>query len=169
MRSPAENAELVDYPLFYRISVAGEDFTERFQGDESVTELRRRFPHQRPLYAASSAVKNGMRVLREDRTLTHVCSPAGLPGAFDARLSRDGAEVVYHPDLPEAAAMELVRKSAVGDGIDAYLDDGSVRFTERAHAALVKHIGYDCAVLRPDEIEARADELVERLNEKAVA
>lgn len=167
MRSDAPNSELETYPLWYRLYCAGEDVTARFQDDAFITELRQRFPFQRPLYAASSAVQNALRILRDDRTVSHVCSPGGLPGAFDARLGRDGAEVVWHSELPEPEAMELVRKCAEGDGIAGYDANGSVRFTERAHAALVKHLNYDCPVLKPDEVEERADELVARLNEAA--
>jgi hypothetical protein len=167
MRSDAKNEELAVYPMWYRVYCESQDVTDRFTGDEFTTELRRRFPHQRPLYAASSAVKNVVRIVRDDRSLTHVCSPGGLPGGFDCRLSRAGAEPVWHPELPEAEAMDLVRNAAVGDGIEAFEDDGSVRFTERAHRALKTYIGYDCPVLRPDEVEARADELVARLNEAA--
>ena len=60
-----------------------------------------------------------------------------------------------------------------GDGEGAaqlaagYEADGSARITERAHAALVKYMNYDCPVLRPAEVEERAEELVAKLNEAA--
>ena len=169
MRSPAKNEELVEYPWWFRVYVNGVDVTDKFTSDEFLTEWRAHFPHQRPLYAASSAAKNTLRILRDDPTLTHVVAPGGLPGAFDCRLTSKGAEPVWHPDLPETEAIALVKKAGEGDGIAGYDADGSARITERAHAALVKYMNYDCRVLRPDEIEDRAEELIARLNETAAA
>jgi hypothetical protein len=160
MRSPATLDELNEFPLWYRINCAGEDVTDRLAGNEFMAEVRRRFPYQRPLYAATSAAKNMLRILRDDHTITHVCSPGGLPGGFDARLTRNGAVPVWHADLPEAKAMKLVHHAATGDGIQEIAADGSVVFTKRANDALKKYIGYDCPVLRVDETEQRADELV---------
>lgn len=169
MRSPAKNDELQDYPWWFRVYAAGEDVTDEFRSDAFLTEWRAHFPHQRPLYAASSAAKNTLRILRDDPRITHVVAPGGLPGGVDCRLTSKGAVPVWHAELPEAKAMELLHKAAEGDGIAGYDADGSARITERAHAALVKYIGYDCPVLRPAEVEDRAEELVARLNETAKA
>lgn len=169
MRSPARNEELQDYPWWFKVYAAGVDVTDQFRSDEFLSEWRAHFPHQRPLYAASSAAKNTLRILRDDPTLTHVVAPGGLAGGVDCRLTSKGAEPVWHPEMPEDKAMELLRKAGEGDGIAGYDADGSARITERAHAALVKYIGYDCPVLRPAEVEDRAGELVARLNEAAKA
>lgn len=167
MRSPAQNDELETYPWWFKVYTAGVDVTDQFTSDAFLTEWRAHFPHQRPLYAASSAAKNTLRILRDDPTITHVVAPGGLAGGVDCRLTSKGAVPVWHPELPEAAALELLRKAGEGDGIASFDADGGARMTERAHAALVKYIGYDCLVMRPDEIEVRAEELVAKLNEAA--
>ncbi|MCB1387622.1 MAG: saccharopine dehydrogenase NADP-binding domain-containing protein [Rhodobacteraceae bacterium] len=167
MRSPAKNDELQTYPWWFKVYAAGVDVTDQFTSDEFLTEWRAHFPLQRPLYAASSAAKNTLRILRDDPTITHVVAPGGLAGGVDCRLTSAGAVPVWHPEMPEAKAMELLRKAGEGDGIAGYDADGSARITERAHAALVKYMNYDCPVLRPAEVEERAEELVAKLNEAA--
>lgn len=167
MRSPARNEELETYPWWFKVHAAGVDVTDQFTSDEFLTEWRAHFPLQRPLYAASSAAKNTLRILRDDPTITHVVAPGGLAGGVDCRLTSKGAVPVWHPEMPEDKAMALLRKAGEGDGIAGYDADGSARITERAHAALVKYMNYDCAVLRPSEVEDRAGELIAKLNEAA--
>ncbi|TAN34956.1 hypothetical protein EPN29_01175 [bacterium] len=153
----------VERPFRFRIHAHQVDVTADLDTRDFWAEVKGHYPHKRPLFAATSAAKNVLRILRDDRSLSHVSSPAGRGAGFDTRLGRKGAEVVLPPQMSEAEADALIAKAQAGDGIERIEAGGAVRFTDVAYEAMKGVLGYDCRVLAPDEIVGRADELVARL------
>lgn len=160
-----EVESLADYPFWLRVLVGGRDVTAELGGGALLAEAGRLLPKGRAIgpRTAESAVKNVLRFLRGDPTVTHVPGPAGLVGGYDVRLRRDGAEVVWPPGMSPEEAQRINERAQRGDGISRIGPGGLVEFTPAAREAMKEVLGYDCPVLRPDEAEARAEELKERL------
>lgn len=163
LREAGLQGELKQRPFWYRVVHNGDDVTARLNGDGLIDELKAVWPRQRAMMAASSVIKNVVRLLRDDPTVTHAAGPAGLGGGFDVRLGRAGVEVVLPAGLTMADALAIAANGQAGDGIAEIRDDGSVRFVPGSVDAMKRHLGYDCAILRLDEVEERAEELIARM------
>jgi hypothetical protein len=159
----ADDPEMQQRPMWYRIYDGAADVTKALDNDAYWADVRRIYPRQRPMFAATSAVQNTMRLMRDDRTLSHVTAPAGFPGGIDTRLGADGPLLVFPDDLTETEARALLTRAQQGDGIDGIDADGSVRMVPECAAVMREIVGYDCDVLRFAEVADRADELVQRL------
>ncbi|WP_143194066.1 hypothetical protein [Micromonospora sp. CB01531] len=159
----ADDPEFAERPMWYRILVGPDDVTETVTTDAYWADVRQRYPRTRPAFAATSAVKNASRLLRDDLTLSHVTGPGGLIGGVDARLGRSGVELVWPSGISEVEARQLLARAQQGDGIERIADDGAVHFTEGSAQAMRELMNYDCDVLQPDEVEQRAEELMSRI------
>jgi hypothetical protein len=91
-----------------------------------------------------------------------VAGPNGLPGAYPARFSADGVEVVL-PGISLQDAIDINEKGAQIDGVQEIRDDGTVVFMDENVEYMREVVGYDCKELKPEESEERARELAERL------
>ena len=92
-----------------------------------------------------------------------VPGPNGLPGAYPARVSAEGVEVV----LPGISLEEAITINEAGgriDGIEKIKDDGTVVFCDKNVEFMKEVVGYDCKELKLADCEERAKELGERLN-----
>jgi hypothetical protein len=148
--------------MWYRVYANSGDVTKML--DEAYwADVRRKYPRQRPMFAATSAVKNAVRLMRNDQTLSHVTAPAGFPGGVDTRLGGGEPQIVLPDELTEAEARALLAKAQQGDGIEEIAQDGSVRFVPECASVLREITGYDCDVLPFGDVQDRAAELVARL------
>jgi len=159
----ADAPEMAERPMFYRMYVGHDDVTAKLDEPGYWAEVRRLYPRQRPAFAATSAVQNAVRLMRDDLTTSHVTAPGGLIGGIDARIGRSGVEVVWPAELAESEALSLLAKAQQGDGIQSIAGNGDVHFVSESAAAMRELLGYDCDVLHFDEVEDRADELIARL------
>jgi len=113
---------------------------------------------------------NNVLAIYYDTRKTHVCVPGpnGLPGAYPARLSAEGAEVVL-PGITLREAIRINEEGAKIDGIEKIKDDGTVVFCDENVEYMRQVVGYDCKQLKLEESEERAQELnrnLKRLYEK---
>lgn len=162
MRSPSELSDLDTRMFYFRAFCRSYDVTDELMTDPAfLPAVRARYPYQRPRFAATSVVKNTLRMLRGDHVVSHVASPAALGGGMDARF----VGTSWHPVLPRGVTMADVEsiydKARKADGIDAIASDGTVTFTEKGNGAMVELLGFDCKVLHPAEVHDRAAELLE--------
>jgi len=160
-----QKESLADHPYWLRVMVGGADVTGELGAESLLTEAGRALPRGRAIMArtAASAVEKVRHLLRDSGGLSHAPGPAGLAGGYDVRLARSGARVVLPPGVSVQQARAMMERTQRGDGIESIRADGSVVFTRTAYEAMRDVLGYDCSVLRPDESEARADELRARL------
>jgi malate/lactate dehydrogenase len=168
----------LDGPFWMKIIVEGEDLTKRYP-NRKLKEM-----YHKAGYAASSQYEsapvdqmrtstsflNNVLAIYYDTRKTHVCVPGpnGLPGAFPARLSAEGAEVVL-PGISLAEAIRINEEGAKIDGIEKVEDDGTVVFVDENVEYMREVVGYHCKKLKPEESEERAKELnrgLKRLYEK---
>lgn len=156
---------LHERPFWLRVLYNGQDVTTDINPTELLVKSGRILPRGRAISVrtAESAVKNVMRLVRDDPTITHVAGPVGLIGGYDVRLSRNCVEVVLPANFSLEAAQEINAQAQRGDGIQAIEPSGSVIFTEKASQTMKEVLGYDCQKLNPEESEVRALELKERL------
>jgi hypothetical protein len=126
--------------------------------DERVRELFRaplalpvgRETHELTAAATAHAVR---ALLSEEPVATHAPAPAGRPGGYPVRVSRTSIELDLPDWLDEAAAVDLNERAARWDGIERIEPDGAIVFTE-------PFLGIER--VRPDEVDALADELEAR-------
>lgn len=164
MKSRSTEADLAERPFIFRVYCQQVDRTAELAADPTfIADVRQRYPYQRPRFAATSVAKNVMRMLRNDPTLSHVSSPGARGGGMDARFV-DGT---WTPVLPAGVTMAEVEacyaKARAGDGIVEIAADGAVRYSDGAYQAMKDLLKYDCAVLKPAEIEAQGNELLTRI------
>jgi hypothetical protein len=148
-------------PFFCKVLVLDRDLTDRYDLDDLVT----RWPSLHDWSTtsvfsafAASIVKNALGILRDTREYTHVTAPNGLPGAYPARLSAGGVEIVLPEELALEKAIEINTTGNRFDGIEEIRDDGTVVYTDEAYQAM-RELGYDCREVTFDALEARAEEL----------
>jgi hypothetical protein len=162
-----EVESLDDYPFWIRVTLRGEDVTDQLGGEKLVAEAARRMPRGRASAAtAESVVKNGLRLLRDDPTLTHAPGPIGHGGGFDVRLRRDDVEILWPDGVSRDEVNDMHLRAQRGDGIEEIAPGGIVTFTERAESTMRDVLGYECRVLNPEDFESRAEELSQRLRER---
>jgi malate/lactate dehydrogenase len=153
-------------PFFLKIFVNEEDVTNRFDIETLVSEIpkhaRRPEGAKGQYVVASSSVKNIMAIFNDSGEITHAPGPCGLPGGYLVRLNRKGAEVVLPKGLTLQEAVRINEEAQRYDGIEAILEDGTVRFTDKSWSTLKRLIGYDCKQMTIDESDERARELREK-------
>ncbi len=168
----------MDGPFWVKIIVDGEDFTSKYP-NKKLTEM-----YHKAGYAASAQLGSGLvdqmrtagsflknvLAIHYDTQKTHVCVPGpnGLPGAYPARLSAEGAKVVL-PGITLKEAIRINEEGARIDGIEKIKDDGTVVYLDENVEHMRQVVGYHCKELKLEESEERAKELnrnLKRLYEK---
>jgi len=152
-----------DVPYLLRVSVDGEDITDKL-------ELPRLFEEPVPVpegtgshpQVAASAAEIILGILEGKGHRTHAPGPNGLPGSYPVRLYRDHVELALPPDVSQEEAVRINEAAQRADGIEQIEADGSVVFTTKAVETLRRLLGYDCPRLSPTEQQPRAQELRER-------
>lgn len=153
-------------PYFLKIFVNQEDITNQFDIEMLVSEIpkhaRRPEGAAGQYVVAASSLKNIMEIYNDSGKITHAPGPQGLPGGYMVRLNRKGAEVVLPEGLTLDEAIRINEEAQKYDGIEAILEDGTVRYTDKSWSVLKELIGYDCKEMGVDESEERAKELREK-------
>ncbi|HDR9759525.1 TPA: hypothetical protein ACK3Q6_003200 [Burkholderia cepacia] len=152
--------------FWYRIRHRGDDVTETLTARGFKQVARRLCPHRSSVPAAVSAVRNTRRLLGEDVGRTVHCSaPHGLPGGFDVRFEGGRPSIALSDGITMDEARAVLHAAMQGDGIDAILDDGSVRMGASESDVMRRRFGYDCPVLRLNETLDRGRELLARFDD----
>jgi hypothetical protein len=159
---------LDDRPFWVSVLHNGMDLSAEFDPRALLVEAGRLLPRGRVMAVRTgeSAVKNILRLIRNDRTRTHACSPWGRSGGCDVRLSGDRPEVILPRHLTPEAAQQIERQGLMGDGIQAIEPSGRVIFTDQASTAMKELLGWDFPSLDPEDAAARAAESIERLEKQ---
>ena len=133
-------------------------------------EVRRLFRAPWPLpegrntheLSAAATAHTVRALLRDEPTATHAPAPNGLPGGYPVRLSRRGVDLDLPSQLSTEDAVVLNERAAAFDGIDRVERDGTIVFTGDVAAGTERLLGLRLARIRPDEVDAVADELAAR-------
>lgn len=148
-------------PHHLRITVDGDDFTNSYDLEEGLMRWPEPIDWGRisnfALFAAS-AVKNALALVAEHPIRTHVTSPNGLPGGYPARIGPEGVELDLPTTTDPDSARALNEAALVWDGISSVEQDGTVRYTDEAAAAMAS-LGYPYIEVTFDELEARSRQL----------
>jgi len=159
-----ENKSTGGHPYYLNVRYHGADVTTEVDPDESLRGGWPKIPslgkpqHGYPLAVASStAVISG--ILYDTHDITHVPGANGLPGGWPVKLQRDGVDVVVPPGAAENDLRDVNNAGLRGDGIEEIKTDGTIVFTEQSREAVRNALGYDCAVLAPEDLANRRSEI----------
>lgn len=161
-------------PFWLKIIVNGSDVSQQYPNDKIARMYEEAGFATTPQFGvavvdqmktASSFLNNILGIYFDSRKIHDaVPGPNGLPGAYPARVSAEGVEVVL-PGLSLEEAITINEQGAQIDGIQAIKDDGTIVFMDQNVEYMREVVGYDCKELKPEESEDRAKELGERLKE----
>jgi hypothetical protein len=156
--------------FWYQIRHRGEDVTEALNDRGFRQVMRGSCPHKSPVPAAVSAIRNTRLLLGEGAGRTVHCSaPNGLPGGFDVRFEGGRPMITLRDPMSMTQAHLVLHAAMQGDGIEAILEDGSVRMGSSESDAMRRMLGYDCPFLRLDESLDRGRELLARFDDYCAA
>jgi hypothetical protein len=147
---------------FLRIMVGDRDVTGQFDTDQLIKDLPPGLgaSHGDPV-VASSGVKNALAILHDKGLLTHTNGPQGLPGGYPVRVSAAGAEVFLPVGISLEEAVAINETAQRGDGIEGVEEDGTVIYTDEAVKIIKEVLDYDLRPLKFDELDQRAEELIQ--------
>ena len=158
-------------PYYLKIMVEDQDITAGFNIKDLAKEIpirAKRTPGgQINWIVAASAVKIILGILNDTNELSHAPGPEGLIGGYPVYLNKEGAKVFIPEGMTREKAIHINEEAQKWDGIDRIKDDGTVVFTDIAHATFKKLLGFDCKELKVSEIEDRAKELGTKFKEFA--
>lgn len=167
-----------DGPFWVKIIADGQDITKQYP-NQKLMEMYHKAGYAdsvqfegAPVDQMRTAVSflNNVLAIYYDTKKLQVCVPGpnGLPGAYPARLSAEGAEVVL-PGITLEEAIRINEDSGKLDGIEKIKGDGTVVFLDQNVEYMRQVVGYDCKELKLEESEERAKELgrcLKRMYEK---
>jgi hypothetical protein len=156
-------------PFLLEIFVDGRRVTEQFDLEALVSDAVRLYPTGLDFNSvtASSAVKNALAILFDQRLLTHAPGPCGLPGGYPVRISADRVEILLPEQIRLEEAIRVNEEAQHRDGIAEIRDDGTVLFEDYSVAIMKEMLGYECRELRIEESESRANELLSKYEDFA--
>jgi len=165
-RTAVENASAA--PFFLKIEADGRDVTEEINAAELLLSA---FPitsgPASHVLTAATTYRLVNALVTENEQYIHVPGPNGLPGGYPVYASSDGIRLADIPELSFEDAIRINEDSHRFDGIEKVEEDGSVHFTQQAAETMREALGYDCPILRPNDVDDRARELVRRFGECA--
>ena len=167
-----------DGPFWVKIIVDGMDVTNLYPNEKLMkmyhaagyaASIQFAGPVVEQMRTAVSFLNNVLGIYYDTKKIHEsVPGPEGLPGAYPARVSVDGVEVVL-PGISREEAIEINKAGARIDGIEDIREDGTVVFRDQNVEYMREVVGYECKELKLEECEGRAEELgrgLKRLYEK---
>lgn len=155
-------------PFWVKIIVEGMDVTQEYP-NEKLAQMYRNAGYASSVQFAGALVDqmktaasflNNVLGIYYDTKKIHesVPAPEGLPGAYPARMSADGVQVVL-PGISREKAIEINKAGGRIDGIEEIKDDGTVVYCDQNVENMRQVVGYQCKELKLEESEERAKEL----------
>jgi len=155
-------------PFWVKIVVEGMDVTKEYP-NEKLAQMYREAgyaasvqfagPLVDQMKTAVSFLNNVLGIYYDTKKIHEsVPGPEGLPGAYPARLSADGAQIVL-PGISREKAIEINKAGGRIDGIEEIKDDGTVVYLDQNVQYMREVVGYECKQLKLEESEERAKEL----------
>jgi hypothetical protein len=155
-------------PSLIRIFVDGHDITAKYDTDallrEACTRFRRQGGTQGHSVVGSSAAKNILHTLRNQRSLTHAPGPCSLPGGYPVRIGCESVEIALPPGVTLEEAVKVNIECQKYDGIEEIREDGTIVITDESYQIMKDLIGYDCKSLKVEEAAGWAAELKEKFS-----
>jgi len=154
-------------PYYLKIMVDDKDVTTMFDPDELIKSQLRDWLPGRYLHpiVASSAVKNIWNMLMDTGEISFAPGPNGEIGGYPIRISAKGVEVVLPDGLKMEQARQINIEAQKKDGVEEIKSDGTIIFTDKAHALMKETMNYDCKELKIDDNELRYQELLAKYKE----
>jgi hypothetical protein len=153
-------------PFYLRVEAEGEDVTAEVGAEQLLFSALPIPPGPvSHLLTAASTTRLVKALVSEQGRDLHVPGPHGAPGGYPVYVDCMGVRFTEIPGLSLEEAIKINERSHLYDGIEKIAEDGSVYYTQQASDTMREAIGYDCPVLRPEEVSDRSRELVQRFKE----
>lgn len=158
--------DVTNAPYHFAVFINGEDCTQLVRSRDIFgqlpTTLKRAGGETGLLMTAASAAVVCRAVLSDQRALTHVPGPNGLPGGYPVEVHAQGIELNLSPDITLETAEQTNKAGLRLDGIERIEANGTVVFTDKAVMSYKELLGYECPYLPLAEVEEWAQELTMR-------
>ena len=158
-------------PYYMKITVDDQDVTDSLDRRSLMADLLTLGKKLGGLAAhpvvASSAVRIILGILYDTNDFGHAPGPNGLPGGYPIKMNAQGVEVVLPEGITLEEAISINEEAQVYDGIQEIQEDGTVVLTEKSANIVKNLLGYDGKIIKPSEMEAKAEELDKKFKEWA--
>ncbi len=158
-------------PYRMKIVVDGRDVTDQFDTDELMLGTSK---HKNRVggdagtsLIASSAVKHTLAFLHETELFTHAAGPRAYIGGYPVRIKNNTVKIELPDEITLEEAIKINQEGQYRDGIEEIKDDGTVIFTDEAVSLLKEAIGFECKVMKFDDHEEVAKELLTKMKAKS--
>ena len=145
-------------PYYLKILAEGNDVTKEFSFKDLLLYPRAGGAQVSPV-VASSGVKAITSMINDTRAIVNLPGPNGLPGGYPTRVSAKGVEIALPDDITLEKAIEINEGSNRCDGIEKIDDNGDITFTDETTEVMKRMLGYDCKILKMDEVDEQRKEL----------
>jgi hypothetical protein len=150
-------------PYYLKAFVGGRDVTNEFDISKVLADLPTRFRRtggmNGQILTASSAADIVLAIADDKGEFTHAPSPNGLPGGYPVRVDANGAVPALPNDISLEQAIDINNRGQAVDGIERIDEEGTAYIPDWSNAIMRDMIGFDCQVMRLDDIDQIAAEL----------
>ena len=157
-------------PYLLKIFVGGKDVTKQFNTDElmlGTSKTKNRLGgNDGASLTASSAVKHALAFLNKTDLFTHAPGPNAYIGGYPVRIKNNKVKIELPEGITLEEAVKVNEEGQYRDGIEKIKEDGTTIFTDEAVRLMKTAIGYECKVMKFEEHEERAKELLTKMKAK---
>lgn len=151
-------------PYKMKILINGEDVTAQFNTDElmlGTTKAKNRLGGtDGSSLTASSAVKHTLAFLNDMEIFSHAPGVNGNVGGYPFYIKDNKVELTLPFGITLEEAIKVNLEGQYRDGIQEIQKDGTVIFTDEAVSLMKQAINYECKIMKYQDHEAWAKELL---------
>lgn len=150
-------------PYYLKAYVGGRDVTKDFDVNKVLADIptmwRRSGGRDGQILTASSATDIILALVEDKGEFTHAPSPGGLPGGYPVRVDAKGAVPALPNDITLEEVVSINQRGQACDGIERIDAEGTAYITQWSSKIMKDLIGFDCPVMKLDDIDEIAVEL----------
>jgi hypothetical protein len=150
-------------PYYLKAYVGGRDVTKDSDVNKVLADIptmwRRSGGRDGQILTASSAADIILAMVDDKGEFTHAPSPGGLPGGYPVRVDAQGAVPALPNDITLEEAIRINERGQACDGIERIDAKGTAYIPEWSNKIMKDMMGFDCPVMKLDDIDKIAAEL----------
>jgi hypothetical protein len=159
-------------PYYLKAYIGGRDVTRDFDINKVIADIptiwRRSGGRDGQILTASSAANIILAMMDDKGEFTHAPAPGGLPGGYPVRVDAKGAVPSLPNDITIEEAISINERGQACDGIERIDAEGTAYISEWSNRIMKDLVGFDCPVMKLDDIDEIAAELGSKFKALAV-